>query len=123
MVYHYELRDGSIGELDICLVENSQMIQNFIKNHEVDVIPLLNDCCSMEIIKNAVMMLRYLLYKEGGDLVDSFMVIGGKDDVVDVLNFSDYCDIEILRNYLIDFFASLIGKQKKFENLEELFRS
>lgn len=111
MIFYYELGCGKRGELSNLIISHSQVIQNFIRICNGDnIIPLSNNFFYEESIKNTQILLNFLISREEKNKVEELLDEKNMVIVLDVLKIADFCDIEILREYLIEYFAKLVIK-------------
>ena len=55
-------------------------------------------------------MLFRSITREGKNKIDELLSEKNMELIADILNVSDFCDIEIVREYLIEYFAKLIRR-------------
>jgi len=125
MTYKYILQDGITGPLDKLVVDNSQLIQHMISSssEQSNEIPILCKYATPDNIRKTELLLRKLVSNEKIDEIEIFL--DNDDDltqIADILNLSDFCDIKVVRDFLISFFAENIRKAKTLENLEKIFK-
>lgn len=119
---YYELLDGKRGDIDEIFISNSQSIKNMLESCEkTDIIPLLHECFTEQSIRDTTNILKYLLRGEIFEDQDYLMSEDGLDRLVDVLNLSDYCDMLILRHFLVEYISKYIRRHHSLGDLEFLF--
>jgi len=124
MEYKYILVDNSIGTLDSIFVKNSQLIQNLLQScGNTAEIPILDKSASEDTIKNVTILLHNIEHGTMEEERRNFLRESNVENIAAALNFADFCDIKLVRELLIDYFAELVRKQKSIEDLEALFKS
>lgn len=122
MSYSYELLDGTTGELDSIIISNSIVIQNLLNSCDISkTIPLLNNYCTVDSIKNTKIILNYIVNSQQKD--EAFLILDydNLQEAIAILNFAEFCDIQLVREFMINHFARLIRTKNSVEELFELF--
>jgi len=119
MTYYCELKDKKI-ELDNIFVENSKLIQMMLKDFKTDTIPLINEFCTEENIINTTFFLKNLINNEYQDEITFLLMKENIEKIVGILELSDYCDINIVSEFLINHVAEFLRKNNSIEELEKM---
>lgn len=122
-MYKGELNGEKI-DLDEIFVENSEVIKGMLEICEKEeYLPLIYDDMDKNILDNSVKLLKSLVDRDRRSIKfrDEYMVDSNIEEISRILNMSNFYDIKVLEDYLVDFFANRIRSCKNEDDLKLLF--